>query len=153
MGMPSRSMKLAKGRVMTTTDEAMVKQLLDELVDAWNRGDTGAYGARFLDDATFTNVNGMFHEGREQFDQRHEEIFRGPLKATTITLTPRKLRFIRQDIAILDTDCGVFGAVVQPPGVQTGAGGALRTSWWIAAYHNVWQATVRYETAQRESKT
>lgn len=149
---------------MPTTDEAMVKQLLDELVDAWNRSDTEAYGARFLDDATFTNVNGMFHEGREEFDRRHEEIFRGALKGTTITLTARKLRFIRQDIAIVDTDCGVFGAVVQPPGVQTGADGALRTclllvlvkqsgSWWIAAYHNVWQATVRYETARRALTT
>jgi uncharacterized protein (TIGR02246 family) len=143
---------------MPTTDEAMVKQLLDELVDAWNRGDTEGYGARFLGDATFTNVNGMFHEGREEFDRRHEEIFRGALKGTTITLTPRKLRFIRPDIAIVDTDCGVFGAAVQPPGVQAGADGALRTclllvlakqggSWWIAAYHNVWQATVRYEAA------
>lgn len=145
---------------MPTTDEAVVKQLLDELVDAWNRGDAEAYGARFLDDATFTNVNGMFHEGREEFDRRHEEIFHGAMKGTTITLTARKLRFLRQDIAIVDTDCGVFGALVQPPGVQPGADGALRTclllvlvkqsgSWRIAAYHNVWQATVRYETVRR----
>ena len=130
--------------------------LLDELVNAWNHGDTKAYGARFLADATFTNVNGMFHESREEFDRRHEEIFRGALKGTTITLTPRKVRFIRPDIAIVDTDCGVFGSSVQPPGVQVGADGALRTClllvlvkkselWWIAAYHNVWRATVRYE--------
>jgi hypothetical protein len=101
----------------------------------------------------------LHDEGREECDQRHEEIFRG-----AITLTARKLRFIRQDIAIVDTDCGVFGAVVQPPGVQAGADRALRTclllvlveqggSWWIAAYHNVWQATVRYETARRALTT
>jgi uncharacterized protein (TIGR02246 family) len=142
---------------MPTTDEAAIQQLLDELVDAWKRGDTKAYGARFLPDATFTNVNGMFHDSREEFNQRHEEIFRGALKETTITLTPRKVRFIRPDIAIVDTDCGVFGAAVQPPGVQAGADGALRTclllvlvkqsgSWWIAAYHNVWRATLRYES-------
>jgi hypothetical protein len=52
----------------------------------------------------------------------------------------------------------VFGSSVQPPGVQVGPDGALRTclmlvlmkeesgSWWIAAYHNVWRATVRYDT-------
>jgi uncharacterized protein (TIGR02246 family) len=95
---------------VATNDEATIQQLLDELVDAWNRGDTKAYGTRFLADATFTNVNGMFHDSREEFDQRHEEIFRGPLKGTTITLTPRKVRFIRPDIAIVDTDCGVFGS-------------------------------------------
>ena len=142
---------------MPTTDEAMIQQLLDELVDAWNRGDTKAYGARFLADATFTNVNGMFHDSREEFDRRQEEIFRGALKGTTITLTPRKVRFIRSEVAIVDTYCGVFGAAVQPPGVQIGDDRALRTclllvlvkqsgSWWIAAYHNVWRATVRYES-------
>jgi uncharacterized protein (TIGR02246 family) len=143
-----------------TTDEAMIQQLLGELVDAWNRGDAKAYGARFLGDATFTNVNGMFHESREEFDRRHEEIFRGALKGTTITLAPRKIRLIRPDIAIVDTDCCVLGSTVQPPGVQVGADGSLRTclllvlvnesgSWWIAAYHNVWQATTRYDSTVR----
>lgn len=145
---------------MPTTDEAMIQPLLDRLVDAWNRGDTEAYGARFLDDATFTNVNGMFHVSREEFNRRHDEIFRGPLKGTTITLTPRTIRLIRPDVAIVDLDCGVFGAKVQPPGVQAGADGALRTclmlvlakeggSWWIAAYHNVWRATARYDSTAK----
>ena len=99
----------------------------------------------------------MFHVTREEFDQRHDEIFRGALKGSTITLTPRKIRFIRSDVAIADLDCGVFGTKVQPSGVQAGADGSLHTSlllvlvkesgsWWIAAYHNVWQATVRYES-------
>jgi uncharacterized protein (TIGR02246 family) len=141
---------------LATADEVMIQHLLAELVDAWNRGDAKAFGERFLADATFTNVNGMFHESREEFDRRHEEIFRGALKGTTITLTPRKVGFIRPDVAIVDTDCGVFGSAVQPPGVQAGSDGALRTclllvlvkesgSWWIAAYHNVWRANVRYD--------
>jgi len=40
---------------MTNNDEAMIRQLINELVDAWNRGDAKAYSARYLDDATFTN--------------------------------------------------------------------------------------------------
>lgn len=142
---------------MATNDEAMIRQLINELVDAWNRGDAEAYGARYLDDATFTNVNGMFHLSRDEFDQRHEEIFRVAMKGSKITLTPRKIRCVRPDVAIVDLDCGVFGTKVQPPGVQAGADGSLHTSlllvllkqsgsWWIAAYHNVWQATVRYES-------
>ena len=142
---------------MATNDEAMIHQMINELVDAWNRGDAKAYGARYLDDATFTNVNGMFHVSREEFDRRHDEIFRGALKGSTITLTPRKIRFIRPDVAMADLDCGVFGTKVQPSGVQAGDDGSLHTSlllvlvkesgsWSIAAYHNVWQATVRYES-------
>ena len=145
---------------MGTNDEAAIQELLGELVDAWNRGDADAYGARYLDDATFTNVNGMFHVSREEFDRRHDEIFRGALKGSTITLTPRKIRFIRPDVAVVDVDCGVFGARVKPPAVHAGSDGSLHTSlllvlvnesgsWWIAAYHNVWQATVRYESTVR----
>jgi uncharacterized protein (TIGR02246 family) len=145
---------------MATNDEAMIRQLINELVAAWNRGDVTAYGARYLDDATFTNVNGMFHVGREEFDRRHEEIFRGAMKGSTLTLTPRKIRCVRPDVAIVDLDCSVLGTTVQPPGVRPGADGALHSSlllvllkeggsWWIAAYHNVWQATVRYESTVR----
>jgi uncharacterized protein (TIGR02246 family) len=142
---------------MAADDEAMIHQLINELVDAWSRGDVEAYGARYLDDATFTNVNGMFHATRDEFNQRHDEIFRGALKGSTITLTPRKIRRISSDVAIVDLDCGVFGTKVQPSGVQIGADGSLHTSllvvlvkqrgsWWIAAYHNVWQAAVSYES-------
>lgn len=142
---------------MQSSDEAMIQQLLDELSDAWNRGDAKAYGARVRADATFTNVNGMFHESRDEFDRRHEEIFRGVFKGTTLSLRPRKVRFIRPDIAIVDTECGVYGSTVRPPGVQAGTDGALRTclmlvlvkesgSWWIDAYHNVWLASVRYDS-------
>jgi uncharacterized protein (TIGR02246 family) len=143
--------------IMAINDDEMIQELLGGLVDAWDRGDADAYGARYRDDATFTNVNGMFHVSREEFDRRHDEIFLGALKGSTITLTPRKIRFIRPDVAVVDVDGGVFGAQVKPPGVQAGSDGSLHTSlllvlvkesgsWWIAAYHNVWQATVRYES-------
>lgn len=141
---------------MPTTDETLIQQLLDELVEAWDRGD----GSRFLADATFTNVNGTFHMSCDEFNQRHEEIFRGPMKGTKMTLTPRKVRFIRPDVAIADLDCGVFDSSLQPPGVQAGADGALRTcllmvlvkeggSWWIAAYHNVRRSAARYDSTGR----
>ena len=58
-----------------------------------------AYGARYLADATFTNVNGSFYVGREEFDRRHEEIFRGVLRGTTVAMTINKLRFVRPDVA------------------------------------------------------
>ena len=76
---------------MATNDEAMIRQLINELVDAWNRGDSEAYGARYLKDATFTNVNGMFHLNREEFNERHDEIFRGAMKGST-GLTARCIR-------------------------------------------------------------
>lgn len=132
-------------------EEAAIERLLRELADAWNRGDAPAYGARYRPDGTFTNVNGTFHAGRDAFDRRHEEIFRGPFRGTTLALTTRELRFLRPDVAIADIDAGVSGIPAPPPGVPAAPDGALHTclllvlvkeggSWWIAAYHNVWRS-------------
>jgi uncharacterized protein (TIGR02246 family) len=128
---------------------------LEELTDAWNRGDAAAFGARYRDDGTFTNVNGAFYVGRDEFDLRHDEVFRGVFRGTTLSMTIRKLRFLRPDVGAVDIDVGVFGCSAQPPGVQVGADGSLRTrllmvltkehgKWWIAAYHNVWHAARDY---------
>ncbi len=112
--------------------------------------------ARYRADGTFTNVNGTFHVGRDEFEQRHEEILRGFFKGTTLTLTPRMVRFVEPGVVIADIDLGIFGCPAEPRGVQSGPDGALRTClllvlvkengvWWITAYHNVWQAAVAYD--------
>ncbi len=89
---------------MATPDEAAIAQLMSELVDAWNRGDAEAYGARYRADGTFTNVNGAFYVGREEFNRRHEEIFRGYLRGTTLAMEPRLLRFLGPGVAVADID-------------------------------------------------
>jgi uncharacterized protein (TIGR02246 family) len=140
---------------MPGADESEIQQLLCELIDAWKAGDAKAYGARYRPDGTFTNVNGGFYVGREEFDLRHDEVFRGVFKGTTLSLTIRNLRFVRPEVALVDLDVGVIGCRKQPPGIQIGSDGALRTcllmvltkdqgSWWIAAYHNVWQSAGDY---------
>jgi uncharacterized protein (TIGR02246 family) len=138
---------------MPTEDEREIIQLMSELTDAWNRGDAKAYGARYLADGTFTNANGSFYLGRDEFDRRHEEIFRGLLRGTTVAMTIRKLRFVRPDVAIVDVVTELSGSRVRPQGVQVGPDGVLRScllmvllkeggTWWIAAYHNVWRGAV-----------
>ena len=142
------------GGVMAMTDEAAIQQLMNDMTGAWNRGDAEAFGARYRADGTFTNVNGTFHVGRDEFNRRHEEIFRGVFKGTTLSMTIKKLRFIVPDVAVVDVDVGLSGCQAQPPRVQIGDDGALHTClllvlvkqdacWWIAAYHNVWRAAAR----------
>lgn len=147
---------------MPSADEAEIQELLGELIDAWNRGDADAFGARYRSDATFTNVNGNFCIGRDEFNFRHEEIFRGVLSGTTLALTAKKLRFVRPDVAIVDVDVSIFGCAARPPGIHVGSDGALRTCllmvltkdagrWWIAAYHNVWRSVEDYSKAVNTS--
>ena len=141
--------------VTPNAGEAGIQELLDELVGAWSRGDADAFGARYRSDATFTNVNGGFYIGHDEFNLRHEEVFRGVFKGTTLALMVRTLRLVRPDVAIVDLDVGIFGCHARPPGVQAGPDGALRTcllmvltrdsgKWCIAAYHNVWKSAGDY---------
>jgi uncharacterized protein (TIGR02246 family) len=135
---------------MSTEDERQIEQLIGELANAWNRGDAKAYGARYLADATFTNANGSFFVGRDEFYRRHEEIFRGVLRGTAVAMTIKKLRFVRPDVAIVDAGTGISGSPLRPQGVEVGPDGVLRScllmmllkqdgGWWITAYHNVWR--------------
>ena len=136
-----------------TTDEPAIEQLICELVDAWERGDAEAYGARYRADGTFTNVDGDFYVGRDEFVRRHAEIFAGYLAGTTITLATRQLRFVGPDVAVVDVDVSLLGVKEPAAGVALDPDGAVHTcllmvlvkaggAWWISAYHNVWRQAV-----------
>lgn len=149
---------------MPAADQSAIQTLLDELTDAWKRGDAKAYGARFLPEGTFTNVNGEFYVGREEFDRRHAQVFAGVFRGTALFLTVNQLRFVRPDVAIADIDTEVAGAQLQPPGAAVGSDGVLRSrllmvlvkekgAWCIAAYHNVWQAAAAARAAMTLDKS
>jgi uncharacterized protein (TIGR02246 family) len=132
------------------SDEAAIRQLVDDMTDAWNRGDAQAYGARYRADGTFTNVNGTYHFGRDAFDRRHAEVFRGMFNGTKLAMTIKKLRFIAPDVAAVDIDTDIVGCQAPPPGVAVDSDGTLHScllmvlvkdggAWWISAYHNVWR--------------
>ena len=136
------------------TDEAAIRDLLDGLIEAWRRGDAKAFGARYQADGTFTNVFGDFYVGRDDFDRRHDDVFRGIFRGSNLAMAIRKLRFLRPDVAAVDVATTVTGVKVRPPGVEPGPGGALHSSllmvlvkergrWEIAVYHNVWRSPDR----------
>jgi uncharacterized protein (TIGR02246 family) len=137
---------------MPAAEEAAILRLLDDLCEAWKRGDAEAFGARYRDDGTFTNVFGAVHFGRDEFIRRHAEVFRGFLKNTTIKMIPRTLRLVRPDVAVADIDMTYTGFQTLPAGVRLMADGLVHSAllmvlvkdggdWWIAAYHNIWQIT------------
>jgi uncharacterized protein (TIGR02246 family) len=136
---------------MSSADEAAIRELIDAMAVAWQRGDAHAFSGRYRAGATFTNVFGDFYVGRQDFERRHEEVFAGIFKGTTLSMQIRKLRFLRQDVAIADIATTVAGARLRPRGVELGPDGALHSAllmvltkegadWEIAAYHNVWQS-------------
>jgi uncharacterized protein (TIGR02246 family) len=124
-------------------------EILDNEIAAWNQGDTDGYSKHFAADGTFTNVPGMFFTGRQTFRDRHEVIFKGPFKGTTLQLQVVSLRFITSDVAICETLTWVSRfRDGPPPHLHLDAKGRLRTrllqvlakrngKWQIVVYHNV----------------
>jgi uncharacterized protein (TIGR02246 family) len=128
-------------------DTVSIERLLALLGDAWTRRDAVTYAARFTNDGTFTNFLGLFFQGRAAFRDRHDIVFNTVFRGSTLTLRIEKLRFVRPDVAIADTDAEVRGLTAVPSGL-TAVGGVVRSKllmvlvkeeheWWIAAYHNV----------------
>ena len=93
---------------------------------------------------------GMFFTGHQEFRDRHEAIFKGEFRGTSLKQEIVSLRFIRPDVAIAETLTWVsgFSKAGAPPGTQVDANGRLRTrllqvlkndggEWKIVVYHNV----------------
>jgi ketosteroid isomerase-like protein len=64
-------------------DETTIRNILEEEVAAWNKGDADAYSRYFATDGTFTNLLGMFFTGRDAFRKRHDQICKGAYRGST----------------------------------------------------------------------
>src|SRR5437868_9941241 len=90
-------------------DEGAIRKILDDEITTWNRGDTDGYAKHFAVDGTFTNVMGMFFTGQKAYRDRHEIIFKGPFRGTTLQLQVASLRFLTPDVAVCETLTWVSG--------------------------------------------
>ena len=107
----------------TKPEETAIRKILDEEVTTWNQRDTDGYSRHFAMDGTFTNVQGMFFTGHKAFRDRHEEIFKGQFRGTVLRQEVVSLRFVRPDVAVVDTLTWVsgFSKAGPPPGIHTDA--------------------------------
>ncbi|MVM34810.1 SgcJ/EcaC family oxidoreductase [Spirosoma sp. HMF4905] len=132
------------------SDTLAIQTIIQDETSAWNKGDAIAYSKQFAQDGTFTNIVGMFYTGHKAFLYRHDEIFKGMFNKTTSTQKIVSLRFVRPDVAIVETLCRVTGfpATGLPARIQLDAKGRLTTrllqvleksagNWQIVSYHNV----------------
>jgi uncharacterized protein (TIGR02246 family) len=131
------------------TDTA-IRDIIKEEDAAWNKGDSDAYSAHFSADGTFTNILEMFFTGHQAFRDRHEDIFKGVFRGTAVQPDIVSIKFVRENVAIVETLTCVSGFSKSGPSPSThlDAKGRLRTrllqvfvrdgdEWKIVTYHNV----------------
>ena len=127
-------------------DETAIRRVVDNETATWNKGDAVGYSRDFAANGTFTNIRGQYFTGYPAFLKQHRVIFDGLFKNSTLKQDVVSLRFIRPDIAVVETLTSVTSQQV-PPGVAKDESGAFHTRllqvfakergvWKIVVYHN-----------------
>jgi uncharacterized protein (TIGR02246 family) len=130
------------------SDTAAIRNVIQNEIDTWKTGDAAGYSRDFSATGTFTNIRGQFFTGYPGYLKQHEVIFSGIFKNSTLKEDIVSLRFIRPDVAIVETVTTVSGAAESPVGVTRDDKGRIRTRllqvlakedgvWKIVTYHNV----------------
>ena len=128
--------------------DAPIRAIIAAQAAAWDAGDGAAYAKDLAPDASFTNLFGMVMYGAPAFAERHRHILATFYKGTTKHHAIRRIRFVTEDVAIVDIDNEVRGVKAMPPGIPVPPDGIIKTQlmevfvrrggrWWVEAYHNV----------------
>jgi uncharacterized protein (TIGR02246 family) len=97
---------------MPSQDEVAINNVINTLVDSWNRHDIRAFGALFVEDADFVDVFGNWFKSRPEFEEalttRHATVFKGSRFATNEVA----IRTISQAFAVAHTVMGGVQALL-----------------------------------------
>ena len=81
-------------------DELAIRQLVKQLENAWNAGDSAGIAAPFVDDADFVNMLGEHYKGRAPIEAGHQQAFDTIHKGSQLSFAVERVRFVRHDMAI-----------------------------------------------------
>lgn len=120
-----------------------VDDVIAELEQAWNAGDSAAWAANFADDAVFVDVLGRVQHGREMIAQEHQKIFDTIYRGSQIAIRALSTRVLDDDLILVHTR----STLRVPSGPRAGDTHAIQTKMLhgglIQAFHN----TVRSDLA------
>ncbi|MEV5203444.1 SgcJ/EcaC family oxidoreductase [Streptomyces sp. NPDC053720] len=125
---------------MTTTEEtAAVRAVIASLIDAWQRHDAQAYGARFTVDATYITFVGTYYQGRAAIVESHRTLFEKHLKGTRLAGEVLDIRFYGPDMAVVTGRGDTYKGSRPQKLTKIQTYTLVREAdgeWRIAAFHN-----------------
>lgn len=136
MNRPTAIMHDATGM---NADEAAVRDLFQQLLDHWGRGDGLAYGALFTEDADYVAFDGSHTRGGQEIAASHQRLFDTWLKGTRLTGAVTTVRFLSPEVALVHAT----GATLMPgrsrpvrDSIQTLVATKRDGAWRFTAFHN-----------------
>jgi uncharacterized protein (TIGR02246 family) len=133
------------------SDEQAVRNAIESLAEAMNRCDAAAFAAHFTVDGEFTDVAGMYAQGRDAIRALHEPLFAATQTAglpsfrnALLTIRDVRVRLLRPDVAGVDVRWVQIGAVrpdgrpwPERRGVMNCVMLKEEGEWLIAVSHNM----------------
>ncbi len=122
-------------------DVRAIHQLFEKLLEDWARGDGGAYGSRFTEDADYVAFDGTRTQGREEISASHQQLFDKFMKGTRLTGRIESIRFLSPGVALVHATGGtVMRGKTEPSperdSIQTLVAVREGDEWRFAAFHN-----------------
>jgi uncharacterized protein (TIGR02246 family) len=122
------------------SDEASIRQVVQQVQDGWNAKSGQAFAAPFAVDADYVVVNGMKFKGRDVIEKGHTGILTTIYKDSHNVATIKSIRFLRPDVAVVHVEWNLEFRV----NGKTEKGHAINTmvmtkdggKWSIAAFQN-----------------
>jgi len=84
-----------------SSDEALIRQNVEQMVSGWNAKSAADYVKSFAEDADFVVINGSQLKGRAAIEKGHQQIFEIFFKDANIAAAVEQIRFVRPDVAIV----------------------------------------------------
>ena len=95
---------------VTDRDDQEIRQLYDECMMAWTRGDARSFGNKFTADVDYVPFDGTHVVGRQSVVANHDQLFRGVLTGSALVGEVESIRYVHADVAIVHT----LGSVLMP---------------------------------------
>ncbi|MBE9168081.1 SgcJ/EcaC family oxidoreductase [Pleurocapsales cyanobacterium LEGE 06147] len=128
--------------ISNSADEATIRNLFQQLIDSWNRGNGNAYAAVFIEEADYVAFNGDHSKGREAIARQHQQLFDTFLKGTRLRGEVKSLQFLSPNIALVHAIGGTlmsWQSDTAKPGrksIQTLVATKHEGEWRFASFHN-----------------
>ncbi len=122
--------------------EDQVRDVLNRLREAWERGDGAAYGSVFSEDAQYVNAPGERLHGREAIAESHQEIFTTFFKDTRLGRAyPTYFRWLSPEVVLVESAGSVLfpgedEGNVPPNGLMTLVLAKQGLAWQIVSFQN-----------------
>jgi uncharacterized protein (TIGR02246 family) len=93
------------------------KKLVDDFVQAWNKGDAKGVAALHTTDAIRLNTDGTVAAGRAEIEKGMATAFAGPMKGGRLMVTEGKRSQVTTDVYVGEGTYEVTGGAPAPPGM------------------------------------